>query len=125
MYKNYGDYNFFERGVLVDTEHSNTCFPMLLCRPYDDVENLFQFGDVEVDIEDTWIDRNAVMDFIGMNEDTFDPVQFAIGCTDYYSWDNFGAGNSYSYDWRRLDRKSICDILKHYLIATDNLYIEW
>ena len=36
MYRNYGDKNFFENGVLVDTDHSDTAFPMLLCRPYPD-----------------------------------------------------------------------------------------
>lgn len=52
MYRNYGDRDFFEHGVLVDTEHSDTCFPMLLCRPYPDAEDLYQFGEVEVDLND-------------------------------------------------------------------------
>lgn len=125
MYKNYGDKHFLEHGVLVDTEHSDTCFPMLLCRPYDDEQDLYAFGDVEVDIEDSWIDRTAVMAYIGMSKDTFDPVQFAIGCTEYYSWDNFGAGGSYSYDWRMVDSAVIYDVLRHRLIASDNLDMEW
>lgn len=52
MYRNYGDKDFFENGVLVDTEHSDTVFPMLLCRPYPDEEDLYQFGEVEVDLDD-------------------------------------------------------------------------
>lgn len=52
MYRNYGDKNFFENGILVDTEHSDTAFPMLLCRPYPDEEDLYQFGEVEVDLDD-------------------------------------------------------------------------
>lgn len=128
MYVNYGDRDFFENGILVDSEHSDTCFRMLLCRPYPDQEDLYQFGDVEVDLDDFkdngWGDRKAVMDFLGMTEETFDPVQFAIGCTEYHSWDNFGA-ISYAYDWQRMDKKSICEILKYRQIASDNLDIVW
>ena len=120
MYRNYGDRDFFEHGVLVDTEHSDTCFPMLLCRPYPDAE--------EVDLndfkDDGWGDRKAIMDFLGMTEETYDPVQFAIGCTEYHSWDNFGA-ISYAYDWQHMDKKSICEILKCREIASDHLDIVW
>lgn len=128
MYRNYGDRDFFENGVLVDTEHSDTVFPMLLCRPYPDEEDLYQFGEVEVDLDDFkesgWGDRKVVMDYLGMTEETYDPVQFAIGCTEYFSWDNFWAA-SYAYDWQRIDKRSICEILKHRLIASDNLDIVW
>lgn len=128
MYRNYGDRDFFEHGVLVDTEHSDTCFPILLCRPYPDAEDLYQFGEVEVDLndfkDDGWGDRKAIMDFLGMTEETYDPVQFAIGCTEYHSWDNFGA-ISYAYDWQHMDKKSICEILKCREIASDHLDIVW
>ena len=126
MFVNHGDYSFFERGCLVDTEHSGTEFPMFLCRPYPDEDDLYQFGMVIVDITDSWIDKAAVMSYIGMTEESFDPVQYAIGCTEYYSWDNFGA-NEFSVfnDWRRVCREEICDILKIYMIASDNLNIEW
>lgn len=124
MYLNYGDKNFFENGILVDTEHSDRVFPMLLCRPYADEEDLYQFGMCEVDITDPWIDKKAVMEFVGMSEKNFDPVQFAIGCTSFYSWDNFGSMN-YAYDWMRMSKNDICEILKYQLIASDNLDIEW
>ena len=124
MFINYGDNNFFENGILVDTEHSDTVFPMLLCNPYPEEDDLFKFGQCEVDIEDGWIDKESVMNHIGMTNDSFDPVLFAIGCAEYYSWDNFGAIN-YAYDWTRMNKNSICQILKHYMIATDNLNIEW
>lgn len=83
---------------------------------------------MEVDLDDFkesgWGDRKVVMDYLGMTEETYDPVQFAIGCTEYFSWDNFGAA-SYAYDWQRIDKRSICEILKHRLIASDNLDIVW
>lgn len=123
MYINYGDKNFFDFGILIDTEHSDTVFPMLLCMPYSDEEDLFQFGDVEVDIDDLWIDEKAVSDFCGSDKE-IDPVGFAIGCTNYYSWDNFGAMN-YGYDWQRMDKNAIKEILKHRLIASDALDVCW
>lgn len=125
MYINYGDKDFFQYGCLVDAEHSDTEFDMLVCRPYDDEEDKFQFAQITVDITDTWIDKKAVMSYIGMTEKTFDPIQYAIGCADYYGWENFGAGSMYSIDWTNVSRKEIEDILKHYLIASDNLDITW
>lgn len=125
MYKNYGDKNFFELGILVDAEHSDTEFPMLLCRPYGDEEDLFQFARVAVDIEDEWIDRKAVMEYCGMTEETFDPIQFAIACTDMYSWDNFGALDyGVSYNWQRVDKETIRKELRSYLIVCDDLDME-
>ena len=124
MYENFGDRDFFEHGILVDREHSDTVFPMLLCRPYDDAEDLYLFGECEVDITDSWIDRKRVMEFVGMTEETYDPASFAVACTEYYSWENFGAMN-YAYDWMRMDRAAIREILKHRLTALDNLDLVW
>lgn len=124
MYINYGDKNFFEKGVLVDNEHSDTVFQIIICNPYSDEENLYQFGEVEVDITDSWIDRKSVMDYIGMTEDKFDPIQYAIGCIEYYGAAEFGA-ISYAYDWMHMTKEDICDILKYRMIASDNLDIEW
>lgn len=124
MYVNYGDKNFFEHGILVDVEHSDTEFPVLYCMPYPDETDLFQFGDCLVDITDSWIEKRDVMNFIGMKETDFDPVQFAVGCIEYYGAENFGA-MSYAYDYSRMNRAKIEEILKYRLIANDNLDITW
>ena len=130
MFMNYGDYDFFENGVLIDTEHTyepengRRELTMLRCMPYDDNENRYMFGELYIDIDDSWIDRPAVMSFLGMTEETFDPIQFAIGLTDWYSWDNFGA-ELYDADWQDVDRDYIEDFLRHRLIAIDNLKITW
>lgn len=124
MYVNYGDVNFFEHGILVDTEHSNTVFAILHCMPYPDEKDLFQFGDCRVDITDSWIKEQEVMDYIGMKRTAFDPVQFAIGCIEYYGAENFGA-SSYAYDWCQMKRQDIKKILKYRMIANDNLDITW
>ena len=121
MYINYGDVNFFENGTLVDAEHSDTEIKILYCRPYDDEEYLYLFADCEVDITDSWIDKKSVMDFIGMTEENFDSIQFAIGCIEYYGVEDFSSG----YHGYQFTRKEIENLLKHYMIASDNLNITW
>lgn len=124
MYINYGDVNFFERGMLVDSDHSDTEYSILYCMPYDDEEDLYQFADCTVDITDSWINKQKVMSFLGMDDTTFDPILYAIGCIDYYGADNFGADNL-TYDWARMHRAEIEDILKYRSIASDRLDITW
>lgn len=123
MYINYGDVNFFEYGCLVDSEHSDTEIKVLYCRPYYDSEreDMFEFADCEVNITDLWIDKKAVMNYLGMTEETFDSIQFAIGCIDYYGVENFSS----SYDGYSFTEEEIKEKLKYYLIVNDNLDITW
>ena len=121
MYKNYGDYDFFEYGVLVDDEHIENEIDILYCRPYDDEEDLYLFAACTVDITDTWIDKKAVMDYIGMSDDNFDSIQFAIGCIDYYGVNNFSS----PYNGYQFTKEEIKETLKHYLVASDNLEVTW
>ena len=90
MYKNYGDKNFLEYGILVEEEKENEIYNMIICRPYSDMENKYIYGLCYVDITDDWIEKDKVMNYIGMSEENFEPIQFAIGCTEYYSLENFG-----------------------------------
>ncbi len=124
MYVNYGDKNFFERGRLVDAEHEEHVFHILCCDPYPDEPDQFRFGECEIDITDSWINREGVMSFISMTEETYDPVRFALGCLDYYSWENFGVADyccGYGYNWLNVDRETILKVLSRYLIACDGM----
>lgn len=56
-----------------------------------------------------------------MNEDTFEPIQFAIGCIEYYGVENFSS----PYDGYDFTREEIEKKLRYYLIASDNLNITW
>lgn len=114
MYINYGDKNFFEYGVLVDSEHSDTVFSILYCMPYCDEEDKYLFADCIVDITDNWIVHEDVMNFIGMTKENFDPVQFAIGCIEYYGTENFTV--YFSSD--ESNRKEIEHRLTYYLDTT-------
>lgn len=121
MYLNYGDYDFFEYGVLVDNDHKENEIDILYCRPYDDEENLYLFADCSVDITDSWIDKKEVMSYIGMEENNFDSIRFAIGCIEYYGVENFSS----PYAGYQFTREEIEEMLKHYFIASDNLHITW
>lgn len=121
MYRNYGDKNFFEYGVLVDDEHSDTEYDILWCMPFSDKEGMFLYAKCRVDISDSWIDRDTVMQYCGIDENSFDPIQFAISCIDYYGVENF----SDPYDGYEHDREYIKNRLKNFLIANDGLDITW
>lgn len=121
MYINYGDFNFFEYGVLVDSEHSDTDFSIIYCRPYDDAEDLFLFAVCDVDINDSWIDKDAVMSYSGMTPETFDPIRYAIDCIEYYGVENFSS----PYNGYQFTENEIKEMLKYYLIASDGLNITW
>ena len=54
-----------------------------------------------------------------------DPVAYAIALVDYYGPENFGAASCYAYEWSRMAKEEICDILKYRMIASDNLDMSW
>ena len=114
MYKNYGDINFFEYGVLVEEEKKDEIYNVILCRPYFDDDNVFQYGQVTIDITENWLDKNQIMDYIGITENNFNPIQFAIGCTEYYNLVNFGL---YKSDYTK---EEIKEDLRNYEISSDN-----
>lgn len=121
MYRNYGDKDFFEHGVLADTDHSDTVIDLIRCEPYLDEEDHYQYARMQVDIEDPWIDRKAVMSYAGMTENKFDPVGFAVAAADYYGWNCFGADDyGVFYNWRDMDRASIEKELSHEWITLDD-----
>lgn len=121
MYKNYGDRNFFEYGLLVDAEHSDTEFSILYCMPYCDEEDKYFFADCTVDINDNWINRELILMTCGMSEGKFDPVEFACACVFVYGAENFSS----PYNGYTFTRKEIEERLKYYMIASDNLDVTW
>lgn len=120
MWENYGDRNFFECGLLVNTDYSEikTEFQILYCRPYSDVADKYLFSECVVDITDNWIDKEAVMSYIGMSENDFDSIPYAIGCIYYYGYSNF---NSYSLYGTTKSKREIKKILEYFDISLDNV----
>lgn len=117
MYLSYGDVNFFEYGLLVQNNREHE-YDIIFCQPIYDTPNneeLFYFGEITVCTTDSWINKKAVCDYIGMN-DVFNELQFAVGCFEYYGAENFGTDfNNWQYD-----RQTIKEYLKHKLICNDN-----
>lgn len=91
-YTNFGDVNFFEYGCYVRSQNDDTTYDVIYCKPYDDEENLYQYAECYVDISDSWINKEEIMNFIGMEKmptKEVDCIHFAIGCIEYYGIDNF------------------------------------
>ena len=113
MYKNYGDVNFLEDGMLVERDDRKGCFNILFCYPYSDVENLYQFGQVYIDVNDSWINKKAVESYcVSKAED--DEVQYAISCLGYYGPDTFGVESYSRHDWRYCNAEFIKNELRGY-----------
>lgn len=119
MYENYGDKNFFELGRLVQIENDHE-FDVIVCEEAtelvdNDGNELFPFAFCHIDINDDWIDRNAVMNYGGMTEENFNPIHYAIDCISWYGVINFGDG----YDYKL--RSDIKNLLQNYDIDFENV----
>ena len=118
MYKNYGDVNFFEYGRLAEIQEDGT-IDVLVCNPVFDCENpdrCYQFDGVNIDINDSWIDVDAVCSYADTSKD--DVIQFALACIDYYGVENFG-GTEYYDESQFYTMEEIKDILKNYKLEEE------
>ena len=124
MFRNYGDRNFLQYGCLVDNEHEENEVRVLYCIPFDEPNGYtgeweYLFADCTVCVEDDWIDRKAVMDSIGMTEETYNEIEYAIGCIEYYGVEEFSGGQSYVYNADEIKKE-----LRDYIIDWENLVVE-
>lgn len=63
------------------------------------------------------------MDYIGMSEENFEPIQFAIGCIEYYSLENFGLFfNDYTKGYTKEEIIEDMEEIKSYI--DDEIYFE-
>lgn len=118
MFKNYGDKDFFDNGILVE-QCSNSVYKILVCYKMCGEDDLYYFAHCHVDINDTRIDREMVMNCIGMTEEDFNPLRFAIACVDNYALEIFAI----HHDGFIFTRAQIEQKLKHYDISNANLNI--
>lgn len=113
MYNNYGDVNFFEYGRMVELQNDGTvdvfvCNPVCDCQ---DPDRCYQFDHVNVDINDSWIDVDAVCGYADVSKE--DIIRFALACIDYYGVEDFG-GTAYYYESQFYTKTEILDSLKYY-----------
>ena len=113
MFENYGDVNFFEYGRMAELQNDGTV-DILVCNPVFDCTNpdrCYQFDQVNVDINDSWIFVNAVCNYANVNRN--DIIQFALACIDYYGTENFG-GAAYYTEEQFKTKNEVLDSLKYY-----------
>ena len=113
MYKNYGDVNFFDYGRMAEVQNDGTV-DVWVCNLVSDCEDpdrCYQFDHVNVDINDSWIDADAVCSYADTSKN--DIIQFALACIDYYGVENFG-GTAYYTEEQFKTENEILDILKCY-----------
>ena len=98
MYKNYGDVNFFDYGVLVEVNKNNENeFDIIKCTPDCDTENNYLFTTDCIDITDSWINKREVCSYIGLRDFSIDytveeKILLAIGVVEYYGTQNSNGG---------------------------------
>lgn len=109
--QNLGDVNFLEYGALLINQE-DTSYNILYCVPYSDTDDLYQFTNCIVDISDSWIKKQDVLSCLGMDEDTYNPEQFALGCIEYYGANNFG-------DVMDMNKEQILEILYSYDVKVE------
>lgn len=92
-FKNYGDVNPLDHGGIWVKQINNHTFEVIR-----NIPETNEVYNMEVDITDSWIEKEEVLSFTGMTEENFDPIWYAFSCTQYYGVENFG--NSYEYKSR-------------------------
>ena len=114
MYKNYGDVNFFEYGRLVELQNDGTV-DVLVCNPVFGLNDPrhYQFDYINVDMNDRFINVNAVCSYADINKNDINIIQFALACIDYYGVENFG-GTCYYDESQFYTKNEISDSLKYY-----------
>ena len=122
MYKNFGDRNFFEYGILLDNDHSDTEFSILFCTPlFEEDESgnqLYLFADCYVDIMSEWFDLEAIESCCGSWDSN---ESLAIAALNYYGSDEF----SDYYETGIFTAEEIVEKLRKYFVDYSNLVLAW
>lgn len=89
-WENYGDVNPIEHGGKWIHKEGETTFRIIRLE-FDDHQQKNLLHDLHVDISDSWIDRDDIISYADLSEDTdYFAEDFAIACITYYSVENFG-----------------------------------
>ncbi len=96
VFENYGDVNFLDDGCVAAADPDRDgCYYVITCYPVEDVnsDHHYLIQDCYVDINDSWIDPDAVGDYSGVHgfKTKEEEAWFAVDCVHYYGGQNFGA----------------------------------
>lgn len=78
----------------------------------------FLLGFLHVNTAADWIDKKAVLKFNRMEDRKYHPLDFAIACTEFYAWKNFG-------EIYKMSSKEVQDTVRKLPVYNANLYIEY
>lgn len=91
LWENYGDASPLEHGgIWVNVIRSGENTELRIVKNVNLEDGKIAVYDLIVDLSDSWLELDEVMDYIGMDEDNYDMIDLSIGCTDYYNPENFG-----------------------------------
>ena len=112
MYNNYGGVNFFKYGRFAELQKDGTV-DILVCNPVFGLNDPrhYQFDYINVNINDNWINVNAVERYADISKT--DMIRFALACVDYYGTENFG-GTCYYDESQFFTESEIKEKLKSY-----------
>lgn len=83
-----GDVNPMEHGGVWTQKESDTIFRIVrIDKTCNENEWFVQTG--YIDISDEWINKKSVMDYAGITEETFEPMNYAESCFWFYSYEEF------------------------------------
>lgn len=91
LWTNYGDVNPMEHGgtwVMSDEEKNGKAFKGCYYIVKFDPDTM-EVVNCWVEVKDDWINRKSVMDYVGMTEDNYDEIRYAIACFEYYGYHEF------------------------------------
>ena len=88
---------------------------VLVCNPVFGLNDPrhYQFDYINVDINDRFINVNAVCSYADINKNDINIIQFALACIDYYGVENFG-GTCYYDESQFYTKNEVLDNLKYY-----------
>lgn len=125
IFENYGDVNFLDGGCVVAQDPDRQgCYYVITCDYVWDTpgDHHYLIQDCYVDINDDWIDVDAVEQYADVDKET-DPMLFATDCVRYYGGQNFGANvppmGLSNYDDSLYTAEGVEEYMSDYNISND------
>lgn len=116
-WENFGDVNFLDGGCVLqyDPSYGNFTYHIIKCDFVWDMGDdpaHYQISDVILDIDDSWIDKEAVERYADCNRDT-EPEWFATAVVSYYGAENCGG------TVEMMTTQEVADYMSQYDIPAD------
>ncbi len=86
-FENYGDINYMEHGGVFIKQLNDEDYYIVSIKFLDDTNN-YLLQNAIISINDTWIDKSAILSFMGMKEKEYNTNTrlYVLGVTEYYGF---------------------------------------